>query len=162
MSPNARPKLACSFCEKSQFEVRKLIAGPSTYICNECIGLCNNILDEETAVEQSGGVCILGLGMQAAALAARARRFAEACDRAVELPRPVAERARALAEEIALFASANGDSRKVLTEYANGMVVMARSFARAWDALELPGAVAQRAHALADEIDALTRTDGVR
>lgn len=69
----------------------------------------------------------------------------------------VAERARALAEEIELFASANGDSRKVFTQYANGIVVMVRNFARACDALELPGVVAQRAHALADEIDALSR-----
>ncbi len=34
-------KLYCSFCGKSQKEVRKLIAGPTVYICNECIELCN-------------------------------------------------------------------------------------------------------------------------
>jgi ATP-dependent Clp protease ATP-binding subunit ClpX len=39
--------LRCSFCNKSQNEVRKLIAGPSAYICDECIGLCNDILAEE-------------------------------------------------------------------------------------------------------------------
>ncbi len=46
--------LYCSFCSKSQHEVRKLIAGPSVYICDECIDLCNNILREETndAVQQ--------------------------------------------------------------------------------------------------------------
>nr|WP_294615826.1 ATP-dependent protease ATP-binding subunit ClpX [uncultured Gilliamella sp.] len=39
----------CTFCGKSQHEVKKLIAGPSSiYICNECIGLCNDILKEET------------------------------------------------------------------------------------------------------------------
>lgn len=38
--------LRCSFCAKSQREVRKLIAGPSVYICDECIGLCNEILAE--------------------------------------------------------------------------------------------------------------------
>jgi hypothetical protein len=37
----------CSFCEKNQSEVAKLIAGPQVYICNECIGLCNEILDAE-------------------------------------------------------------------------------------------------------------------
>jgi len=39
--------LKCSFCGKSQKEVRKLIAGPTVYICNECITLCNDILAEE-------------------------------------------------------------------------------------------------------------------
>ena len=39
--------LFCSFCGKNQNEVRKLIAGPSVYICNECIDLCNDIIKEE-------------------------------------------------------------------------------------------------------------------
>jgi ATP-dependent Clp protease ATP-binding subunit ClpX len=39
--------LNCSFCGKSQKEVRKLIAGPTVYICDECIGLCNDIIAEE-------------------------------------------------------------------------------------------------------------------
>jgi len=39
--------LKCSFCGKKQTEVRKLIAGPSVYICNECIDLCSEILSEE-------------------------------------------------------------------------------------------------------------------
>jgi len=39
--------LKCSFCGKSQKEVRKLIAGPTVYICNECINLCNDIMAEE-------------------------------------------------------------------------------------------------------------------
>ena len=41
--------LYCSFCGKSQHEVRKLIAGPSVFICDECIGLCNDIIREEIA-----------------------------------------------------------------------------------------------------------------
>ncbi|MEA3291497.1 MAG: ATP-dependent Clp protease ATP-binding subunit ClpX [Pseudomonadota bacterium] len=40
--------LYCSFCGKSQHEVRKLIAGPSVYICDECVELCNEIIREET------------------------------------------------------------------------------------------------------------------
>ena len=40
-------KLNCSFCGKSQDEVKKLIAGPSVYICNECVDLCNDIIEEE-------------------------------------------------------------------------------------------------------------------
>jgi len=41
--------LSCSFCGKSQDEVKKLIAGPSVYICDECIQLCNEIIAEENA-----------------------------------------------------------------------------------------------------------------
>jgi ATP-dependent Clp protease ATP-binding subunit ClpX len=44
--------LYCSFCGKSQHEVRKLIAGPSVYICDECVELCNDIIREE--LEDSG------------------------------------------------------------------------------------------------------------
>jgi ATP-dependent Clp protease ATP-binding subunit ClpX len=40
-------ELCCSFCGKSQKEVRKLIAGPSVYICDECVELCNDIVTEE-------------------------------------------------------------------------------------------------------------------
>ena len=39
--------LNCSFCGKNQNEVRKLIAGPEVFICNECIDLCNDIIKEE-------------------------------------------------------------------------------------------------------------------
>jgi len=38
--------LYCSFCGKSQHEVRKLIAGPETFICNECVELCGDIIHE--------------------------------------------------------------------------------------------------------------------
>jgi ATP-dependent Clp protease ATP-binding subunit ClpX len=44
--------LRCSFCGKSQHEVRKLIAGPTVYICDECIDLCNDIILEEGMAEQ--------------------------------------------------------------------------------------------------------------
>lgn len=45
--------LVCSFCGKSQDEVRKLIAGPTVYICDECIDLCNDIIAEECDQEES-------------------------------------------------------------------------------------------------------------
>jgi len=45
--------LKCSFCGKSQEEVKKLIAGPTVYICNECIELCNEIIADELSVETS-------------------------------------------------------------------------------------------------------------
>lgn len=41
--------LRCSFCTKSQLEVRKLIAGPGVYICDECVNLCDQIIAEELA-----------------------------------------------------------------------------------------------------------------
>ncbi|MDF1561959.1 MAG: ATP-dependent Clp protease ATP-binding subunit ClpX [Deltaproteobacteria bacterium] len=44
--------LCCSFCGKSQKEVKKLIAGPTVYICDECIGLCNDIIAEEMDREE--------------------------------------------------------------------------------------------------------------
>ncbi|MED5559071.1 MAG: ClpX C4-type zinc finger protein, partial [Acidobacteriota bacterium] len=47
--------LRCSFCSKSQSEVRKLIAGPHVYICDECIELCKDIIDEETNVAEREG-----------------------------------------------------------------------------------------------------------
>ena len=43
----ANDRLKCSFCGKSQDQVKKLIAGPDVYICDECVELCNEILDEE-------------------------------------------------------------------------------------------------------------------
>jgi ATP-dependent Clp protease ATP-binding subunit ClpX len=43
-------QLLCSFCGKSQRQVKKLIAGPGVYICDECIDLCNEIIDEELTV----------------------------------------------------------------------------------------------------------------
>jgi ATP-dependent Clp protease ATP-binding subunit ClpX len=47
-----RETLCCSFCGKSQKEVKKLIAGPTVYICDECIGLCNDIIAEEIAGDE--------------------------------------------------------------------------------------------------------------
>jgi len=48
--------LYCSFCGKSQHEVRKLIAGPSVYVCDECVELCNDIIKDELADETGGGI----------------------------------------------------------------------------------------------------------
>jgi len=47
-----QPPPLCSFCGKSQDEVRKLIAGPKVYICDECIDLCNDIIAEESEQER--------------------------------------------------------------------------------------------------------------
>lgn len=50
---NGDKLLYCSFCGKSQHEVRKLIAGPSVFICDECIDLCNDIIREEMQVNET-------------------------------------------------------------------------------------------------------------
>ncbi|TIW47051.1 MAG: ATP-dependent Clp protease ATP-binding subunit ClpX, partial [Mesorhizobium sp.] len=44
---DSKNTLYCSFCGKSQHEVRKLIAGPTVFICDECVELCMNIIREE-------------------------------------------------------------------------------------------------------------------
>ncbi|MEW9898295.1 ATP-dependent Clp protease ATP-binding subunit ClpX [Chitinivorax sp. PXF-14] len=54
MSDSNEKMLYCSFCGKSQHEVRKLIAGPQVFICDECIELCNDIIREETQGQQAG------------------------------------------------------------------------------------------------------------
>ncbi|BCA85812.1 ATP-dependent Clp protease ATP-binding subunit ClpX [Enterococcus saigonensis] len=49
---NGNETVRCSFCGKSQEEVRKIVAGPGVYICNECIDLCKEIIDEEFLDEE--------------------------------------------------------------------------------------------------------------
>ena len=61
MSNNNKNILYCSFCGKSQHEVRKLIAGPTVFICDECVELCMDIIKEEskdTFVKHQDG-CLL-------------------------------------------------------------------------------------------------------
>ena len=48
--------LKCSFCGKSQKQVKKLIAGPGVYICDECIELCNEIIESEVDESQEAGL----------------------------------------------------------------------------------------------------------
>ncbi len=58
-SGDSRNTLYCSFCGKSQHEVRKLIAGPTVFICDECVELCMDIIREEhksTLVRSQDGV----------------------------------------------------------------------------------------------------------
>jgi ATP-dependent Clp protease ATP-binding subunit ClpX len=51
--------LSCSFCGKSQLDVQRLIAGPDVYICDECVGLCNDIIAQEHVSESVGDVRLL-------------------------------------------------------------------------------------------------------
>ncbi len=57
-TPDGSDQLKCSFCGKSQRHVKKLIAGPGVYICDECIDLCNDIVEDEIA-EESGDDALL-------------------------------------------------------------------------------------------------------
>ncbi len=54
-SPTKRPSSlsSCSFCGKTHVEVHKLIGGPGVYICNNCVIVCNNLLDKEASKEES-------------------------------------------------------------------------------------------------------------
>ena len=45
-NPSSNETVRCSFCGKTQEEVKKIVAGPGVYICNECIDLCKEIIDE--------------------------------------------------------------------------------------------------------------------
>ena len=55
-----RKQLRCSFCNKNQDQVRKLIAGPNVYICDECIGVCAEIIEEEfDDMPMEGGINLM-------------------------------------------------------------------------------------------------------
>jgi ATP-dependent Clp protease ATP-binding subunit ClpX len=57
-TPEGPEHLTCSFCGKPQRQVRKLIAGPGVYICDECVELCNEIVDEEAEEERAESILI--------------------------------------------------------------------------------------------------------
>ena len=54
MAKKEDAKFKCSFCGRPQEEVKKLIAGPTVYICDECVGLCNEIIADEFKPELVG------------------------------------------------------------------------------------------------------------
>ena len=62
MAKNDTPKsVKCSFCGKTQENVKKIIAGPGVYICNECIGLCNEIIESEGYYDEEQEYTLAGL-----------------------------------------------------------------------------------------------------
>ena len=62
MAKNDTPKgVKCSFCGKTQDSVRKIVAGPGVYICNECIGLCNEIIESEYYDDENDSYTLAGL-----------------------------------------------------------------------------------------------------
>ena len=59
-SDEKKQQLRCSFCNKTQDQVRKLIAGPNVYICDECIEVCSEIIEEEfDEYETQGNINLL-------------------------------------------------------------------------------------------------------
>jgi hypothetical protein len=48
-------EIRCSFCGKDQAEVKKIIAGPNVFICDECVGICNQILESSSSPDLNGG-----------------------------------------------------------------------------------------------------------
>ena len=44
---NEKKDVRCSFCGRTQDEVKRLIAGPNAYICNECVAICSDLIEEE-------------------------------------------------------------------------------------------------------------------
>jgi hypothetical protein len=50
------PVLRCSFCNKAQYDVRKLIAGPKIFICDECVVVCNDIIADDARFEKRHGI----------------------------------------------------------------------------------------------------------
>ena len=59
-----RGQLKCSFCGKLQEQVKKLVAGPGVYICDECIELCNEIIEEELGPATSFFTCGMFLSLK--------------------------------------------------------------------------------------------------
>lgn len=53
-APSRKDELRCTFCGKSQFDVRKLIAGPTAFICDECVALCVKICDDDNISTEIG------------------------------------------------------------------------------------------------------------
>jgi hypothetical protein len=57
--PASSEKLRCSFCNKSQDDVRKLIAGPKVFICDECVDVCIDILADADKTSGAGALCLV-------------------------------------------------------------------------------------------------------
>ena len=102
--------LKCSFCGKSQKQVKKLIAGPGVYICDECIDLCNEIIEEELSAELRGQL----------------RRAPEAA-RDLRLPRTTTSSGRSSAKKILSVAVYNHYKRVQAGAYGDPDVELQKS-----------------------------------
>ncbi len=141
--------LSCSFCGKGQREVRKLIAGPSVYICDECVRLTFDILAKGESPPSQCSFCHDNR-QKLRKLVVAARGYTYICDECVVAAAKIAAGEYATDLERTLRLAQRPD--------ANGVAIVARHFAKACDdAKDVPRTFAERVHALADEIDALVR-----
>jgi ATP-dependent Clp protease ATP-binding subunit ClpX len=80
--------LKCSFCGKSQEQVRKLIAGPGVYICDECVELCNEILEEEPVESESAELLESSVPVKTTADNSSRRRRSKSAINLGQIPKP--------------------------------------------------------------------------
>jgi ATP-dependent Clp protease ATP-binding subunit ClpX len=80
--------LKCSFCGKSQEQVRKLIAGPGVYICDECVELCNEILEEEPVESESAELLESSVPVKTTAENSSRRRRSKSAINLGQIPKP--------------------------------------------------------------------------
>ncbi|MEI6379987.1 MAG: ATP-dependent protease ATP-binding subunit ClpX [Cyanobacteriota bacterium ELA615] len=80
--------LKCSFCGKSQEQVRKLIAGPGVYICDECVELCNEILEEEPVESESAELLESSVPVKTRAENSSKRRRSKSAINLGQIPKP--------------------------------------------------------------------------
>jgi len=80
--------LKCSFCGKSQEQVRKLIAGPGVYICDECVELCNEILEEEPVESESAELLESSVPVKTRAENSSKRRQSKSAINLGQIPKP--------------------------------------------------------------------------
>ncbi len=80
--------LKCSFCGKSQEQVRKLIAGPGVYICDECVELCNEILEEEPVESESAELLESSISVKTTAENSSRRRRSKSAINLGQIPKP--------------------------------------------------------------------------
>ena len=98
--PEPDNTLYCSFCGKSQHEVRKLIAGPTVFICDECVGLCDDIIENEDILHLFAADDETGDRSHPAALAHERRKSTEQLMSDVERARKHVERWRLTLEQV--------------------------------------------------------------
>ena len=166
--------LCCSFCGKNQREVRKLIAGPKVFICDECIGLCNQIIAEEYSRQASPPTPESARGLLAG-LVERERNFCELLGEVgrhadASLPEPVR---KALLDLVAasnvlraeMQSGASGEARSTATEVSAWLRPCLERLGGTIDSLRalrlaLEGLVPGKRLKVVD--DAVSQIDGVR